>query len=193
MAQFLMLEDFDEQARRANAVPSDPVESLPGYDAGFAAGEAAAQSAQANIDAALVQTLNDMAFGFAEARQHLLQGIRPLFAALIDQLLPSVVDDAFRARLVDTLQQIAKDQSEAPVRLIVDASQAEAMTALLPAIQGLDITLLTQDDLGPHGALISYGDAECALDLDDLIAQVITVLGALFDITDQPEESSKHG
>ena len=193
MAHFLLLEDFEEQNRHENAMHGDPVESLPGYDAGYAAGMAAAQAAQSSVDAALVQTLSEMSFGFAEARQHILQGLRPLFSALIDQLLPRVADETFRARLIDTLQQIAQNQMDTPVHLHVHSSQTAPMAALLPNVNGLDVSLISQDEIGPHGALISQGDAEFAVDLDDLIAQVTSILAAIFDITDHSEETTHHG
>ena len=192
MALLLRLEDFDAQNPAGHGQDAEALAALPGYDAGFAAGRAAALAERSNLDAALVQTLSDMAFGFAEARQHVLQSVTPLFRALVDQVLPSIVDDAFRARLLETLGTIAHSRVTGPVRLIVHPDQIDAVAALVPNVQGIEIDLRHDPEIGAHGALISHGTAESTLDLDDLVAQISDVLCALFDQTPPAAKEMPH-
>ena len=133
MALLLRLEDFETDHAGQDGPDQHTLAALPGYDAGFAAGQVAALSDQKHVDAALVQTLSDMAFGFAEARQHTLAGMTPLFAALIDQLIPRVVEESFRARLLETLSDLAGKSIAGPTRLIVHPDQIDAVSAILPS------------------------------------------------------------
>lgn len=187
----LQLENFESGS--TGLVASHRPHDLPGYDAGFAAGEQAARAAQHHIDAALVQSLSDLAFGFEEARQQVLQGISPLFLALVDQLLPRIVDESFHARLAETLMDLATERSRTPVRLIVHPDQVAAVAALLPSVSGLEFDLHQDPEVGQHGALISQGTSEALLDLDDLIEDIRRTLSALFDQSDPSQELSNHG
>ena len=189
MPMQLQLENFETGRSAVTHRAAD----LPGYDAGFADGERAALAEQKRIDAALVQSLSDLAFGFEEARQQVLTGIAPLFRTLVDQLLPRIVDESFHARLVETLMDLATERSRAPVRLIVHPDQVAAVSALLPSVTGLDIDLHQDPEVGAHGALISQGPSEALLDLDDLISDIRRTLSALFDQSDPSQELSNHG
>lgn len=192
MALMLRLEDFDEPAagaREAAPLPQD----LPGYEAGFEDGLQAARAEQNGIDAELVQTLNDMAFGFAEARQHLIHSLVPLFQALVDQLLPQVIDTTFRLHLIDALTALTRQRVSAPIRLIVHPDQVDAVAALLPSVSGLEVDLHHDAEVGPHGALISQGPVESLLEIDDLIQEIHRILSALTDPSEPQQKDATHG
>lgn len=191
MAQLLRLEDFESDDKRLPAAPQ--VEDLPGYEAGYAAGLATAQADQRSVDAELVQSLNDMAFGFVEAQNHVLQSTLPLFRGLIEQLIPSIIDQSFCVRLVETLQDLATKRAKAPVRLIVHPDKIDSVAALLPGVNGIEIDLHHDTEIGMHGALISQGHSEFILDLDELIAEIRRILSAVIDQQTDKEDIPNNG
>ena len=191
MALARLLEDFEAASPDESAGPAP--ESLPGFEAGFAAGLEAARRETERLDAELVQTLSDMKFGFAEARQTVLAGLGPLFDVLADRLLPQLSEPLFRTRLIAALQTAAGRQLGQPIRLSVAPGQVDALTRLLPRVTGIDLEVQPNPRLTPHAALISQGVSEQAIDIDRVLSESGEIL-ATFGITvTEAEETLKHG
>ncbi len=165
-------------------------ETLPGYDAGYAAGFAAAASAQDAIDAALVQSIEDLSFGFAEARQFVLQGLTPFFETLADLILPASVDPTFRVRLIEQLQTAVQTDAKQPCQLVLHPDQVASVQNLLRQIAMTDVTVTGWADQPLHAALIRRGPVETAIDADAVLDGLKDILTAFFDMT---EERSHHG
>ncbi len=188
MGLLLNLEDFasDGDASRDTV----PDETLPGYDAGFRAGQAAAEAKQAATDAQLVQSIDDIAFGFAEARQTILQGLEPLFSALVTQVLPRTSEESFRAQLVQILMDGAAQDVAQPAVISVHPQQVETLSALFTSLGFADLTVHPDPGSTPNAALISRGDVETALDVDGMIARIIEILQI---VTEASDERIAHG
>jgi hypothetical protein len=189
LAQLLFLEDFAETPAQDDQLQTPPAER-PDYQAGFEDGRAAAAADQAHLRAEVVQTLSEMSFGFAEAQQHALTVLAPLFGCLIEKLLPAMVAESFTAHVQNILLTAAADDIAQPVTLLVAPDQVSAMTTAVAAQTAMPVQILADKNLTKHAALISTANKETALDLDVLLADITITLSAL---REQPESQHKHG
>lgn len=188
MGLLISLQDFADGNSDEHLTP--PPETLPGYDAGYAAGEAASRGQQEAVDAALVQSLEDLSFGFAEARQVVLQSLTPLFSALADHVLPASVDPSLRMKLVEHLLSAAKEDVNQPCILEVHPAQVEPVNAILAKMGLTDVTVSARADQLEHGVMIKRGNVETTLDADTVIADLTAILRAFFDMN---QEQVHHG
>ncbi len=188
MALLLALQDFSDAD--ADRVTEQKAETLPGYDAGFAAGMAEAAAAQAAVDAALVQAIEDISFGFAEARQIILQGLTPLFEALVAKILPATVDTTYHTRLVAQLTDAAHADVRQPCELIVHPDQVAAVSHLVAQLGSQDVAIKGGAEQPLHAALIQRGPVETAIDAEAVLEGLKEIMTAFFEMT---QEQSEHG
>lgn len=184
MARAPFLEDFDEVLVRDEVAeaPSGPsADYLAGLAEGRAAGLAEAAAEEDRLRADLVRTFADMSFGYAEARRHVLTGLQPLFAAIVEGFLPDIAEAAMAPRLRALLQAAAETDGAAPVEIAVHPSQRGALEEALAGWHGMPVTIREDAGLGPGEAFLATATQETALDLDALRDAMQAALRALFD------------
>lgn len=187
MGRSPLLECFDAgdvlANSETNATPSPDWQE--GHATGLSEGQALAMAAQGALTADIAQSFADMAFGYAEARAHVLLGLKPLFGALINRVLPQMTEVAVASHLIGLLNEAAAKDSALPVELSVHPMRIEALTALLPYAVGLPVMLVADPAIGVDQAVLRSGRAETALDIGAIIAGAQTVLGAIFESIDE--------
>lgn len=185
----LLLEDFETGARPAVKAPPQP-EDLPGYSEGFAAGQEDASNRQMHLDAEVVQALAEMSFGYAEARQHILTALQPLFRTLIEKLIPELLDESYQTRVMSTLMDAVTQDIDQSLVLTVHPDHVAGLAALAARQSGLPISVRPDASLPLSAAIIGNGTEETSLDLDALRTALTTTLSAIFDLQ---EETLRHG
>ncbi|NCO87733.1 MAG: hypothetical protein GW886_13990 [Rhodobacterales bacterium] len=166
----------------------------PEWSAGFLAGELAGREAamaeQTVIRSELVQTLGDMAFGYAEAHGQILAALRPLFAALVEKVLPAILHESFGAHLLDVLLEQAEKDMSRPVRILLNPAHLPGFSPLISQFPAFPVELAGDPALSLSEALIACGQAETAIDPDRLLADLRECLTGLFTI---PQRSQHNG
>ena len=187
MARLPLLESFDAREgpihEARELLPSS--DWIDGHAQGLADGQAEAAAAQTALSAEIVQTLADLAFGYAEARTHILQGLKPLFAAMINRILPGLAEAAFATQLIRMLQDVAERDSALPAELSVNPARIDGLTALLPFAVGAPVVLVADPAIGIDQAVLRSGRAETALDVGAIIAGMQAALGAIFETAEE--------
>lgn len=177
------LECFDAPEPRVDsAVMAEPsADWREGHAAGLAEGQALAATEQAALSAEIAQTFADLAFSYVEARAQLMQGLKPLFGALIARVLPGLADPLLTAGVVDLLHQAAERDSSAPLELSVNPGRIDGLTGILPYAVGMPVILIADPDLGPDQAILRSRLAETALDVGAVLTGVQDAIGAIFE------------
>lgn len=155
-----------------------------GYEEGLRAGRIAAEAESGALHASLVQAINDIDFSYAEARAQLLISLQPLFATIVEKLLPHCVDAGFPSLVVDELNAFADSGIGGPMQIHVHPDQLEAVGQ---ATEGLKTEVSVKPDptLDLHAAWIQCGNAEAKLDLDRLLAQITQALEPIMHSQDR--------
>lgn len=175
MGSAIRLEAFDavDQTEDTQAITYQQ-----GFDAGFAAAQAAAAREQGRLQAELVQAISDLEFTYTEARGALTQSLGPLFEVIAQVILPHCVAAGWTGQIAAILQAATAGNLAAPLKVAVHPQQRQTIAAALEtAYPHLHIT--TDDSLGLHAAWIGVGEQETLLDLDRTLSQIVAVLGAI--------------
>jgi hypothetical protein len=175
MAQHLSLESF-EQCQDGTAIPSAEYDA--GYQEGLATASATQRTDQETLDQEFVQAISDINFGFVEARAQLLDSLAPLFAGIVQKLLPQIGHDCFGQLLIETICDAAKHDTASPPVLHVHPTQQSAIAKLVDE-HALDIKVCDDPDLAMHAAWIRHENGESCLDVDSLLANISTTLNAI--------------
>lgn len=182
----LVLEPFDRPAPAPEPAPTGPSPDwLDGHAAGFeeglALGRAEAQADGAAVTRELAQSLQDLTFAYAEAREQVLVALRPLFALVVDRLLPALAAEAVGPWIVQALLEAARHDTAQPLVIALPPDRIEPVRACLPP--GLPARLEADPTLGPTAARLSQPGRESELDLDACLAAMGEALTALLDDT----------
>lgn len=186
MLHALSLEAFD--ADLAEDLLNNPAVQQA-YDDGYAAGLAAAAQNQSAISAELVQHIADLEFSYNEARGDILRTLSPLFAQVVETLLPHCVARGFATELSAFLYQAATTDLPDAISITVHPDQRAAVAAEL-LDYNTDISVVEDPTLGRNAAWITQGIRESYLDLDALLSQITEILSTI-DLTEPRIEA--HG
>lgn len=152
------------------------------YDDGFAAGHALglqeANEEQAHLAAQTVQAIADLNFTYGEAKAEITQSLGPLFAEITQRLLPHCIAAGFGTEIATMLQTRLQDHLDGGLALCVHPSQVEAVKAAIG--NAATVTDVVADEtLSPHAAWLRAGATASHLDLDQLCAEITTILAAI--------------
>jgi len=188
----LLLEAFD--AARAPEPRGPTADWTMGHAAGLAEGaglaEARAAARHDTLSGELVQSLSDMAFGYAEARGAVLASLGPLIRLVLDRLLPEAASSALIPRLAEAVVAAAREDSARPLVLHVHPSRATALRAALDRAGDGPATVATDASLGADAARMALDGQETSLDLGACLSDLRGALSALLDDTGR---KARHG
>lgn len=183
MGQALSLESFDdEQVEDITATEA----FQQGYQEGLQAGIAQTAADAAALDAAFVQSLENIDFTYTEARSQLLGSLGPLLTTIVEKVLPHCVAEGFAGQLADMLLQAAAQDANAAITLHIHPSQRSAIEAATKDA-AVQISLHDDPQLDPHAAWIRQKRSETLLDVDSLLAAISETLGAIHHIENRTE------
>lgn len=190
----LFLEAFDAVVPEVSPdpAPGPSPEWLDGHATGHAEGllqgAAEVEARSTHLSNELARSLQELTFGYAEARGQVLDSLEPLFRLLIDALLPAITAEALGPWIAESLLQAARTDSAAPFAIELHPDRMAAVEACLPP--GLPARLRPDPLLGPNAARLSLAQRDTDLDLDACLAALREALSALFD---EPSRKVRHG
>lgn len=191
MGRPALLETFET---RATASVTDPSETDESWQAGFEAGyEQALQdmkAEQVQLSAQLVQSLNDQAFGYHEARTHLLDTLRPLFDELAGTFVPGFAREAFVPLVSAHLRKMATHLIDEPIHLRVTPELEPLFLSLVEDVGDLPVRVQSDDTLDALQAVLTTAREEAVIDLQPVLQEVGSILGAM---TTTQTEYADHG
>jgi flagellar biosynthesis/type III secretory pathway protein FliH len=161
-----------------------------GYSAGWEDAAAAQQDEQTRIRADLARSLQSLAFTFQDARNHVLQAIRPLILEMTNRLLPEVAREALAPTVLEALMPMADDLADAPLTLILNPAVRDRVETLVQQATGLPMVIEEEPSLGEGQVYIRFGSAETRVDLTQVTADISAAVRAFFSLT---TEESSHG
>lgn len=171
-----------------DAAPSP--DFVAGHAAGLAEAMATAAAQQDLLQGSAVQAISDMAFGYAEARQHLLAGLRPLFAAVIERLVPESAAAALVPQVVEMLMREAESGSRGAIEIAVCPGHVAALDAVAQDCGGMPVRIVADPDLGSLTARWQSPDAATLIDLGAVQAAITSALAA---VAEPEKRTVSHG
>lgn len=194
----LRFEDFATPAPAsgpASAAGADTQElRLTAYEEGYKAGwddaSAAEAEARARISADFAKTLQEMSFSYHEARAHILDALAPLLRAMVERVMPRIAEAGFAQSVAAIAIARAEEEAGRPVALRVSPENRAALEALTEDSQGLPLSVVEDETLGPGQALIAGPGGEREIDIAGMLAAIQDALDDF--LTTQDEEARRH-
>ena len=124
-------------------------------------------------------TLRDMGFTFHEARAHVMRGLVPLLRAVVETLLPRIVQQTVGDRLQEEIEALADDAADVPILLRAAPGEADPMREAIANVPGLPIDLAEDETVPPGQLFLILGNSELNIDLGGPIARLNEALSAL--------------
>lgn len=188
------LEDFDSRAtprvdgplpKSSAAVSAEEIESAraTGYEEGYRTGwDDAARAADEEsraVSAELARNLRDMTFTYFEAREELLQALRPFLAELLSTLFPALLPQAAGAAIAEDLGDQVKAGCDGAFRVLVSPEDAEVVRALMKGVDAASVTVAEEPALASGQARLISTRREIAIDADAILERLRAALGGL--------------
>lgn len=152
-----------------------------GYNAGWQDSVKAANDEAARIASDFAGNLQDLSFTMAEARADLLTALHPLITGMVNSVLPYLAQKTLGERVIETLDIMARNATDGPVRLVTSPANAEALQALLDDHNFTDATINTEPSLGEGQVHIRAFGSEQEIDLDAVLKQIDTAVTGFFE------------
>jgi hypothetical protein len=195
MPQPLRLEVFETPQ-----VPDGPVILMPedieelklnAYERGYGAGwDDAGQQAEADETArraGFSRQAEQLSFTYHEARGHVLAALRPLFAAMLESVLPAAARASVVPLVIEQLMPLANAAVDAPITLRIARGMRADFEAAFEGQVLPPLELVESDDLADGQAEFCFGALETRIDLDHAAEAVKRALDRFYLI--QIEES----
>lgn len=181
MAIAHLLEDFGFNTRAETTAVAVSEEVLDetraesfetGYSAGWDDAVTAKDQEVTNISATLATSLQDLNFTYTEAQSQLIESLDPMFKVLTSAVLPDAMAASFGHHMVEQLTEMAKDQSDQGMAIVVAAGEGASVRALLGESFSVPVTV-KEDEILEHGqAYLRVGSAERELNSAALLDSV---------------------
>lgn len=191
MGRPALLETFETKgAASENEPPETHVNWQIGFEAGYEKALQDMTAEQVQLSAQLVQSLNDQAFGYHEARTHLLGTLRPLFDELVGTFVPELARETLVPLVSANLRDMATGLMDEPIELRVAPELEPVFQSLLENVGDFPLRLISDDNLDDLQAILTAVRQEAVIDLRPVMQEVRSILGAM---TTTGMEYSDHG
>lgn len=181
MSNSAFLEEFSGAQRQVSRqesgpmAPSDQPDSRAsfdeGYNCGWQDGVASVENDEGKQRAALSEALQELKFTYFEARQHVLQSVRPVLEAMVDVALPKVVAASLGAQLVELLEGFSKKLESTAILSCAPENEAMLREAAEAAVD-LPITIETEATLTATQVVLHFEQGQSRIDLDATLAAI---------------------
>jgi hypothetical protein len=174
MTQLQWLESFD---RLADFPPQNDSQREAGYAQGVADTKAEHDADQHRLSSETAQAIADLQFNYVKALTELSRSFRPLLSAVVDQLLPVLVDAGFRLHVLEVLDKAAKESVAPNLQIAVHPAQRETLESMNEGRTPIDI--IADETLALHAALVRYDAREAMVDLSSAASEIAEILSGI--------------
>lgn len=197
MTSRLRLESFEPRAPEDAELALDPAEfeeaKLAAFEKGYQAGwddAVAAQNAEtARLHADLGQNLQALGFTYHEARQHMLDALRPLLIDICAKVLPELARDSLGPVVAEQLLPVADTLVSAPVAVVCNPVALPQIEETLSSHSDLPLVFEPEPTLGEGQAYLRFSETETRIDLDAVVGAISRAVTTYFnaDLKDETD------
>ncbi len=193
-----LLEDF------GMVTPVEPIETfseeiveeakLESFEKGYSAGWDDAVDAKdketSRISTMLASSLEDLNFTYHEAQTQLIENLDPMFKVLTSVILPDTMAATFGHHIVDHLTDMAKDQMNEPMNVVVGGGEAASLRALIGDDFPVEVHVREDASFAEGQAQLRVGRSERELNSGALIDSIRDSVEAF---SEQFKEDNQYG
>jgi flagellar assembly protein FliH len=188
MTHLSFLEDFSSAGGRALVSPkatgANASELRTSFDEGYKCGWQDAADASEDQDRetreALSSALQVLNFTYFEARQHVMQSVRPVLDSMVEAVLPPLLAKSLGCRVVEILGEIAESR-EPSVTIACAPDSVEMLKELVADIIKFPVTVEAEPTLTTSQAILHLDDGQARIDLDATLESLRVCIAEFFE------------
>lgn len=198
MKKSVQLESFEQTERSENAFEIDHaafeearlVAFEKGYTAGWDDAIAAQDAETTRLRSDLGQNLQSLSFTYHEARQNVLEALRPLLLEMTAKVLPAMARDTLGHVVVEQLMPLADKLTVRPVTVVASPISLPQIRDLLSQERSIPLAFRAEPSLGECQVYLRFSETETRIDLDRVIAAIHDAITTYFSAE---KEEATHG
>lgn len=192
----IQLESFETGSTPVEEIalaPSDFEDArLAAFEKGYSAGWDDAVQAQ-DVEAArfrsdLGQNLQELSFTYHEARQHLLEALRPLLIDMAAKVLPAIARQTLGQIVAEQLTPLAEALTSAPITIVANPDSLPQIREVLADRASLPLVFAEEASLGEGQVYLKFAETETRIDLDGVITLITEAINTYFRANQQEQE-----
>lgn len=153
-----------------------------GYKCGWQDGIDSLADNDRDVRESLSAALQELNFTYFEARQHVMQSVRPVLQAMIEAVLPQLISHSLGGRVVEVLGALA-DNIEHDV-VVCCAPETESMLKeLLEASVDFPISIEVEQTLTNSQVVLKLNDGQTRVDLEATLDALRECVDTFFGAT----------
>lgn len=149
-----------------------------GYTEGWDDAVAADAQHRTRLSEALSHNLKAATFTHQEAYRQMQVALVPVFDAISEQLLPTVIESGMPLRLAPILQEMAARAVSGPIVVTTPIGTASGVAPLLPNSLPIEVLVRESSALSEGQAQIHLDDSATEIDLTDLAEEMRAAFAA---------------
>lgn len=161
-----------------------------GYKAGWDDAIKAQADDQTRVASDFALNLQDLSFTYQEALGSLTKAMSPLFALIVNKVLPQMAQATLGVHVVEQLTEMARSEAEQPIEIVVSPENAPSIRILAERDLAMPIVITEEDSLGDGQVFLRFGATEREVNLDQVLNGISDAVDAFFY---QAEPELKHG
>ena len=153
-----------------------------GVKSGAEAATRAYEAEKLRTLAPILEALNDMSFSQIEARQAMLNSLRPMIAKLVEAVLPQSAHHGLAAGISELVARACEKSPESRIVIFVAPDAVSAIQALL-APSKADFSVEPEPEFDGLQARIEWQGGYDQIDLDAALNEIRTAVDGFFSTT----------
>ncbi|TDT73870.1 flagellar assembly protein FliH [Litoreibacter halocynthiae] len=187
MTQASYLEDFSSAGLRPKArTQSDGANADAlrasfddGYKCGWQDAAAATQDQDRETREGLSSALQVVNFTYFEAREHVMQSVRPVLDAMVEVILPRLLAKSIGGRIVEVLADAA-DGIETTITIACAPESTAMLEELVADTIKFPVIVKAEPTLTASQATVHLGDGQARIDLDATLDDLRDAINTFF-------------
>ena len=152
-----------------------------GYKAGWDDAASAQSDEQSRITSDFARNLQELSFTYHQARGQILTSLEPLLKEMVSKVLPKLVRSNFQQIIVDEVLEIAKENSEATIEIVIAPNNRPALERLLETKNNLSVSIVEETTMADGLAYLRFADNEKQIDLEGVLSGLSQTVGEFFE------------
>ena len=152
-----------------------------GYKAGWDDAASAQSDEQSRITSDFARNLQELSFTYHQARGQILTSLEPLLKEMVSKVLPKLVRSNFQQIIVDEAIEIAKENSEAAIEIVIAPTNRPALERLLETKNNLSVSIVEETTMADGLAYLRFADNEKQIDLEGVLSGLSQTVGEFFE------------
>ena len=198
MSNIFKLEDFGSPISEpvapvhGAALAPDPTALASSHDTGYKAGwndgAQSVQNEQTKMTADISVALQEAGFTYFEARQHVMNTMRPLIETMVAQLLPELAKRGLAERVANELLDIA-DRVDTPIVISCAEGYEEELSSIIAKSVSFPVEVQPEETLSSTQVILNYDDGRSLIDLDGAIETIKSCIAEFYSAAQGEEKT----